>query len=377
MAATPPPIVGGEEAPAGRWPSVASVHYGGVPGCSGVLVHERVVLTAGHCAAESLDEVAIGGHDLERPGDFEWIDVERVEVHPDPWNTHDVAALLLARPAETAAASLALGCAAGWLVDGATAQIVGFGNTEPDGGGPTKRLHEAEVPIVLADCQDASRDCNVGYADLVAGGEGVDSCIGDSGGPLYLWGADGRPYLAATTSRAALPQTDTCGDGGVYVRLDGVAAWVEGVAEVELAVPDCGDFQNTPPTPEAFELELELGESVEVELRAEDPDEGQALSWSIGAAERVDAVVEGSGLRATARSAGEGTLRLLVDDGVDESALEVPVLVHPAPEPPVVEPEPRHGCAHATGGWLLGLLLLRGGWRRGGGRPRAPRPRPR
>jgi secreted trypsin-like serine protease len=62
----------------------------------------------------------------------------------------------------------------------------------------------------------------------VAGRKGShrDSCKGDSGGPAYVF-VDNSYKLAGTTSRATDEAMDVCGDGGVYVRADGLAAWIE------------------------------------------------------------------------------------------------------------------------------------------------------
>lgn len=348
--------------PESRWPSAASIHYDDLPGCSGVLVHPELVLTAGHCASETLDAVALGGVDLDDPAGFEWLDVEEVHTHDDHWNTNDVSVLVLSEPATTSPARLALGCAAAFVVDGAAARIVGFGNTETDGGGATSLLHEADVEIVAADCQDASRGCNVGFNDLIAGGEGVDTCVGDSGGPLFLWGPDGQTYLAATTSRAALPSTRTCGDGGIYVRVDGLAEWIEEVSGLSLETPDCGEFENTPPQPAPLRMSLRVGETATELLSAEDPDPGQVITWSLAAPATLGtATLEEATLTYEAREEGEESLLIEVDDGIDAVDLEVPVSVSAAPPDPVVDPEPRNGCAHAPGGRFW-VVLLGGAW---------------
>lgn len=356
-----PPIVGGSEAPAGRWESVASVRYAGAAGCSGVLIHPELVLTAGHCVAETLDSVALGGIDLDDPDTFELVEVSEIHLYEDHWNTHDVAVLVLAEPAETPVAPLAIGCAERWLVDGAEAQVLGFGNTDSDGGGATSLLHEAALRVEVADCQDASRGCNVGYSDVIAGGDGVDTCVGDSGGPLFLWG-DGDPHLAGTTSRAALPQSRTCGDGGIYVGLAGVSGWIEGVTGQSLEQPDC-DFVNTPPEALAFSIQVAVGESAEFLLEVEDPDEGQGAAWSIAAPTAfAEASVDGASLFVEGLRIGADVLLLEVDDGFDVAELEVPVVVTSAAREAVVDPEPRNGCSTGPGSsaWaLLAVLALR------------------
>ena len=49
------PIIGGTQAPPGKWPDAVAVIYGGAgQECSGTLIAPTVVITAGHCV--------IGGH---------------------------------------------------------------------------------------------------------------------------------------------------------------------------------------------------------------------------------------------------------------------------------------------------------------------------
>jgi secreted trypsin-like serine protease len=125
----------------------------------------------------------------------------------------------------------------------ATGQAVGFGvgskNPVIDPAG-IKRV--VEVPMVSANCNgtvatpggpigDATYYKCASGRELVAGAPSFDkdTCKGDSGGPLYVLGADGGFYLAATTSRATgTPGMRPCGDGGIYVRTDGdVVNWIE------------------------------------------------------------------------------------------------------------------------------------------------------
>jgi secreted trypsin-like serine protease len=56
-----------------------------------------------------------------------------------------------------------------------------------------------------------------------------DTCKGDSGGPFFLSDARGRWFLAGVTSRGTDLAKTMCGDGGLYVRLDKYAAWIQSV----------------------------------------------------------------------------------------------------------------------------------------------------
>ena len=70
--------------------------------------------------------------------------------------------------------------------------------------------------------------------EIVAGGNGVDSCNGDSGGPAYVE-VDGEVQLAGATSRATKNFTQPCGDGGIYTRVDRYVDWIRQVAHQEMA----------------------------------------------------------------------------------------------------------------------------------------------
>ncbi len=363
-AGTAPPVVGGDEAPQGRWPSTAAIYFGGASTCTGVLIHERLALTAGHCDADTLSHIVLDRADLDSALGEE-LEVAERHAYPEAFSTFDVTLLVLAEPAETPPAELMLGCATAWLTEGARAQVVGYGNTEADGGGATSVLHEVEVPIVDPACEDAGADCNPAAmpdGELIAGGDGQDSCIGDSGGPLYLWSPEGPPVLAAITSRAALPATRTCGDGGIYVRVDAVADWIEQTSGLSLEEPACEGWDNTAPSLSVPAQTLEQDAWLEVELQPQDPDTWQALEVEVLSTEGVGAEVSGWTLRLHGEEVGSGWVALSVSDGLLSSTTELQVEVLPAASqrPVVVEAEPLHGCSSRAGGasWLLGLLGL-------------------
>ena len=65
--------------------------------------------------------------------------------------------------------------------------------------------------------------------ELGAGGAGVDTCPGDSGGPLYLPTPFGT-FVAGLTARAYANAQTSCGGGGIYERPDHVIDWIEASA---------------------------------------------------------------------------------------------------------------------------------------------------
>ncbi|MBT3224105.1 MAG: trypsin-like serine protease, partial [Proteobacteria bacterium] len=215
---------------------------------------------AGHCNRD-VTEVVIGTTD-HVAGDGEVIAVDQTIAHPDFWTTFDVALLHLAEEAVTPPRMLAMDCVVErHLFDGAEVAIVGYGATDAKAQDWDTKLVEAYTTIDDSDCSDLSRGCNSAVSpggELIAGGDGVDSCNGDSGGPLYLITEEGN-FLVGITSRAAVPSTVPCGDGGIYVRVDALVDWIEETTGEELPRPDCSDIPNRSPEPTAEPIELSSG----------------------------------------------------------------------------------------------------------------------
>jgi hypothetical protein len=124
---------------------------------------------------------------------------------------------------------LVRGCLSDRLSEGADVVIAGFGATSPDGE-PTGVLHTARTTVVADGCDT----CRAG--EIVVGGAGVDTCAGDSGGPLYL-PVEGDFWLAGLATRG-LPDA-ACGAGGIFLRTDAIADWVEEAAGHPLPPPPC------------------------------------------------------------------------------------------------------------------------------------------
>jgi endonuclease G len=228
-------IVGGDRTQPDDFPDCACIGDDGDWFCSGVLVHERVVLTAAHCAP-AIDRVYLGGTSINLVGVLgEVIPVEDVVIHPDydPERvpSHDIAALILASPAQTAPVDLATADE----VDGEdNVMLVGFGYEHPwlPLGFGTKR--QVDVPLThlagLSEDQIAQVEWTHGFDrdhEFHAGRKelGQDSCNGDSGGPAYVR-VDSAYKLAGLTSRAAHSSVLPCGDGGIYTRITPYLAWL-------------------------------------------------------------------------------------------------------------------------------------------------------
>lgn len=232
MAPTAPAveIVGGEETE--QFPDCCAVGNDLGYYCSGTLIAPNVVVTADHC--KRVTQVFLQGNDVSRPEDGQTIRVTKQFTHPEL----DLRVLVLEGEAGLAPRHVAQGdeAHAEW------ATLVGFGTIDYRGkiGYGIKRM--VKVPITSLDCSDPGHPKRYGCLagrEMVAGHRGLrlDSCRGDSGGPLYIENGDGEYYLLGATSRGQRERFTICGDGGIYVRVDLCLDWIREVTGAEIEGP--------------------------------------------------------------------------------------------------------------------------------------------
>jgi hypothetical protein len=263
-------VMGGTIVPEGRWEEVSG------HSCSGVLIASRWVLTAGHCT--------LGNSHVQLKHRQESHEVVETITHPDWQTTLDVGLLKLASDASVPPARLAFGCGSQYIADGAPVQIVGYGATGPEGSQFNLQMREATTEIVDADCSGDGWSCFMPGQELIAGHPGVDTCPGDSGGPLYVHSSAG-PLLAGITSRAANPGAtptggveEPCGTvPGLYVRVDAVVDWIEDTMGASLPEPDCAAGAESG-TPSSFRESGSLDEGEQHQLAALDVQPGTLAS---------------------------------------------------------------------------------------------------
>ncbi len=232
-----PRIVGGDDAERGAWPWMAALvdpavrdlyeaHY-----CGGSLIHPRWIITAGHCTKDSREirnlkpdeiEVVMGAYDLENDSGDRF-GVKRIILHPsyDTYTEYNFDIALLELDREAAAYETLPLLKENKNLAGEEAVVIGWGDTY---SAPTGKLQQVTLPIVSNEvCNQAHLDTGQYYENPVtenmicAGEAGMDSCVGDSGGP-FLVQDQGVWKQAGVVSWGG----DRCGDKdlyGVYTRI--------------------------------------------------------------------------------------------------------------------------------------------------------------
>lgn len=198
-----------------EWPAVA-VGTDGRWMCSGVLVGPHVVLTARHCLPATK---VLHGDSI-----FHAEQVSRVVAYrmlADP--RIDVAVLRVepAMPEPFATVSAERDVPSGLV-------MVGYGARSPDGRRGFGYRLDQSASISSWGCtpyRAGHFGCLPGLELVVPNEVGVDTCDGDSGGPVYA-DEDGL-RLVGLTSRPVAGARSRCGDGGIYTRLDPLRAELE------------------------------------------------------------------------------------------------------------------------------------------------------
>ncbi len=225
-------VVGGKPVPLGSRGFLWAASLQDAEGrhfCGGTLVAPGWVVTAAHCVFQKAApaQVVLGAVMLSDSNAVRR-SVQSVVVH-DQYNSDtmrfDVALLQLSADV-TSVAPLGLVDSVSQEKGGCSAGLVGWGSTRSYGG-MVSQLNYASVPIqTYAECtapgalpaNGVFNDVNI-CAGLTSGG--VDTCSGDSGGPLFSLSPRRLIGITSWGQGCGLPKKY-----GVYTRVSAIKSWI-------------------------------------------------------------------------------------------------------------------------------------------------------
>jgi len=216
--------------------------------CGGTLLTDKHVLTAGHCLFDYSDEpfepsdirVVVAEHDQYHTSDGVRHEIRSYKNHPqfnDFTLNYDFSMLHLASPVELGDRAIPA-CLpdlrfSGDKLVGKYLTVSGWGRenireTANDGYEYPELLQSVDLPVLSQeDCRELFGSSDITNSMMCAGytSGGIDSCSGDSGGPL-TYNENGRSYLIGVVSWGHVVGCGKPGYPGVYARVTTALDWI-------------------------------------------------------------------------------------------------------------------------------------------------------
>ncbi|XP_070839491.1 enteropeptidase [Chaetodon trifascialis] len=229
-------VVGGADAAKGAWPWIVSLHWKGSFQCGASLIGRDWLLTAAHCVyGKNNLQYWSAASGLHSQSDTQSLDVQIRQIDRIIINRQynrqtkqaDIAMLHLQQPVNITPSvqPVCLPPEGQDFTVGRKCFIAGWGKDTENGSRPSI-LQEAEVPLVAQDqCQTWLPEYTITSSMLCAGYPegGVDTCKGDSGGPLMClddghWTVIGVASFGVGCGRPRRP--------GAYARVSAFTSWI-------------------------------------------------------------------------------------------------------------------------------------------------------
>jgi V8-like Glu-specific endopeptidase len=201
------------------WQTVAAISSNNKFICTATALTNRILVTAAHCIVDQTNLKITLGDSIESADVY---DIESATPSPvyksskADWN--DVGYIKTKEPMNFKTEILPVISTKNnddeIITIGNSFSIVGFGQTE---SGEIGKKYEAKVKLTKVETNE-----------IELGGEGMDACLGDSGGPAFF-----NNFIVAVVSRGK-----KCGKGGRYGRISQHACWIQNDSKVELNLPE-------------------------------------------------------------------------------------------------------------------------------------------